>query len=380
MKLKATLFAATATLALAPAAHAYQGLYGAIGAGLSYIGPDRDVEALTGPVIFDTNADFDNGIGVYTALGIARDSGWRTELEYNYRSNDVRHWTGDGLGYAGFSGGTLSGDITSHAVMANLIKDLGNGDNGITPYIGAGIGYSWLDLNLVGTNPTAVGGFGNLIVNDTAGALAYQGIAGLAIGLAEGLALDLSYRYFALAGKPDFAGTLNGAAMTFDHAYNNHSLYAGLRWNFGGSAPAVQYKDCWDGSSVPVSAECPPQLVEDASATPDDFGIIVYFDYDKANLTPEAAALVKEAADRALADDIETVRVEGNTDRSGSSAYNQQLSTRRANVVRDALVANGVPADRIETSAFGEDNNAKPTPDGVREPLNRRTEVTISFE
>jgi outer membrane protein OmpA-like peptidoglycan-associated protein len=129
-----------------------------------------------------------------------------------------------------------------------------------------------------------------------------------------------------------------------------------------------------------VSAECPPQLVEQQGALPDPIGVIVYFDYDKSNLTPEASQLVREAAQRALANDIQTVKVEGNADRSGSSAYNQALSQRRANVVRDALIANGVPADRIQTSAFGEDNPAKPTPDGVREPLNRRTEVTISFE
>ncbi|MEO0880909.1 MAG: OmpA family protein, partial [Pseudomonadota bacterium] len=107
---------------------------------------------------------------------------------------------------------------------------------------------------------------------------------------------------------------------------------------------------------------------------------IVYFDYDKSSLTPEAANLVREASARALSNEIETVVVAGNTDTSGSSAYNQALSERRARVVRDALIANGVPADRIETRAFGESNLAKPTPDGTREPLNRRTEVTISFE
>ena len=72
--------------------------------------------------------------------------------------------------------------------------------------------------------------------------------------------------------------------------------------------------------------------------------------------------------------------IRDSTDTSGSSAYNQALSQRRAAVVREALIANGVPADSIETRAFGESNLAKSTPDGTREPLNRRSEVTISFE
>ena len=44
---------------------------------------------------------------------------------------------------------------------------------------------------------------------------------------------------------------------------------------------------------------------------------------------------------------------------------------------RDALVARGVSADMISTEAFGETEPARPTEDGVREPLNRRSEVRI---
>ena len=60
--------------------------------------------------------------------------------------------------------------------------------------------------------------------------------------------------------------------------------------------------------------------------------------------------------------------------------YNQRLSQRRANVVRDALVANGIDSSVISIEALGESNPAKPTADGIREPLNRRTEVEFEFE
>ncbi len=381
MKLKAALFAAAATSLVASAAHA-EGLYGAIGAGITQMVVDRDLESQApAGVFFDSDADYDNGIGIYTALGYKYASNWRTELEFSYRSNDIRHLTGDGLGFSGWPEGTISGDVSSYNFLANLIYDFDMGSSFVTPYVGVGAGISRLKADYSGTNPVAAFGLTTIAIDDGDLNFAYQGIAGLAFHLAENLMLDVSYRYFATE-EADFTGTLAGGPAGFRSEYATHNLFAGLRWSFG-AAPApvqVQYKDCWDGSSVPVSAECPPQLVEQQAATSEPIDVIVYFDYDKSNLTPEAAELIREAASRALANDIETVKVEGNADRSGSSAYNEALSQRRANVVRDALVANGVPADRIETSAFGEDNPAKPTADGVREPLNRRTEVRISFE
>ncbi|MFQ5563783.1 MAG: OmpA family protein [Parvularculaceae bacterium] len=386
MKLKAVLLATAATLGVSSAANAYEGLYGAVGAGLNYMQPDRDVEAISGPLIFDSEADYDNGIGIYAALGYAYGNNWRTELEFSFRDNDVRHFAGDGLGFSGWPGGTLGGNMQSFAIMANVIYDIGEfgagGSRTVTPYIGGGVGGAEFEADISGNNPVAANGFSSIAIDDSQTRLAYQGIAGLAFHLAEGLAFDISYRYFG-AITPEFDAVVAGAPSKIEIDYNAHSVFAGLRWNFGTSEPApapVQYKDCWDGSSVPVTSDCPPQLVEQAAATPDPIEFTVYFDYDKSNLTPEAANLVREASARALANDIDTVVVEGNADRSGSSAYNQALSMRRANVVRDALIANGVPAEMIRTEAYGEDNPAKPTPDGVREPLNRRTEVTVRFE
>ena len=378
MKLKTALFAAAATLAFAPAAHAYQGVYGAIGAGLSYVGPDRDFEG-TGALAFDSEADYDNGIGVYAALGHASANGWRKELEFSFRQNDLRHLPGDGLGFTGWGENTVDGDIQSLAFMANLIKDFKT-DSGVTPYLGVGVGLARLEADYIGSDPNFSGGFGALSVNDDEIGLAYQGIAGLAFELAEGLILDLSYRYFATS-EMEFDGTLAGLPEEFEQDYNSHSLFAGLRWNFGAAPVAApQYKDCWDGSSVPVAAECPPQLTETQGANLDPINVIVYFDYDKANLTPEASNLIKEASARALANDVDAVVVSGHADRSGGSAYNQALSDRRGAVVRDALIANGIPADKIRMESYGEDRPAKPTEDGIREPLNRRTEVVISFE
>jgi len=384
MKLRTTLMAAAASMAIAPAANAYEGLYGAIGAGLNYLTDENDISndsgGGAGPFTFDSDTDYSNGIGVYSALGYAWGNGFRTELEFSYRSNDIDQIDSSGPGFSGIPQGSILGDTTTIALMTNVLYDFAGVSSGFTPYIGGGIGFADVDHDISGsvtpgapTSPLSIAYGGRNRV------LAYQGIAGVAIGLAEGLALDLSYRYFGTQ-KKELPATINGLPAALNVGYQTHSLFAGLRWNFGAPAAAVQYKDCWDGSSVPLVSECPPQLTETAAIDVDPINFTVYFDYDKANLTSQASTLIQEAASRALANDIENVVVAGNTDTSGGSAYNQALSERRARVVRDALVANGVSADRIRLEAFGESNLAKSTPDGTREPLNRRSDVSISFE
>lgn len=385
MRLKVSLLATAATLLAAPAANAYEGLYGAIGAGMSYYGYENDLfnnsNGGAGPFAFRSDTEYDTGLGIYAALGYAWGNGFRTEVEYSYRAADIAA-IDPSTGFSGFAPGSISGETTVQSAMANILYDF-SVSSFMRPYLGGGFGYAGVDHDIIGSqSPGAPTTPVTITYGPDYGAAAYQGIAGVAFQLAENLALDVSYRFHNTFEK-SFAGTLNGAPATFTTTNASHNIFAGLRWNFGASAPApapVRYQDCWDGSSVPVTAECPPQIVEDQFAVAEPINFTVYFDYDKSNLTPEASNLVREAASRALQNDIDTVVVAGNTDTSGSSAYNQMLSERRAAVVRDALIANGVSADRIRTEAYGETNLAKPTPDGTREPLNRRSEVTISFE
>lgn len=385
MKLKTTLLAAASVMVIAPAAHAYEGLYGAIGAGLSYVMDNQDINnenSGPAPFLFDSSVDYDPGIGVYAAIGYDYAGPFRSELELSYRSNDIVDLDADGAGFSGIPEGSISGDTKAMAILMNLLYDF-ESDSAFTPYIGAGVGVVNLDHDISGsftpgqpTDPLSIA------YGKNKWELAYQGIAGVAVDLADGLKLDLSYRYFGTR-KEDVRGTLSGSPAAFETGFASHSLFAGLRWAFGPAtaAPAaVQYKDCWDGSSVPVSASCPPKPTENTAADLDPIQFTVYFDYDKSNLTPQASTLIREAAARALENEVQTVVVAGNTDTSGSSAYNQALSERRARAVRDGLIANGVPANRISLEAYGETNLAKPTADGVREPLNRRADVVISFK
>ena len=105
----------------------------------------------------------------------------------------------------------------------------------------------------------------------------------------------------------------------------------------------------------------------------------MYFPFDKYVLTPEAQTVVQEAANYATSGNATTLVVTGHTDTSGSDAYNMRLSERRAKAVADALVGSGVAQSVLQVDWKGEKDLAVATPDGVKEPLNRRATININF-
>jgi OOP family OmpA-OmpF porin len=106
---------------------------------------------------------------------------------------------------------------------------------------------------------------------------------------------------------------------------------------------------------------------------------VVYFPFDQYVLTPEAQAVVQQAADYAKSGGATKVTVTGHTDTSGSDKYNAKLSERRAKAVADGLVSLGLNATSLSVDWKGESAPAVATGDGVKEPLNRRSTVSINF-
>jgi outer membrane protein OmpA-like peptidoglycan-associated protein len=102
---------------------------------------------------------------------------------------------------------------------------------------------------------------------------------------------------------------------------------------------------------------------------------VVYFEFDKSDLTPEGAKVVLDAANAYKQTGSARVAITGYTDLAGTQKYNLGLSKRRADTVRGALVRDGVPDSAIAEAWRGKENPAVPTPDGVREPRNRRVEI-----
>ena len=122
----------------------------------------------------------------------------------------------------------------------------------------------------------------------------------------------------------------------------------------------------------PVPAERAPAPRAEASKS-----FIVYFPFDDAALTAEARRVASDAARYAADRSADRVTIVGYTDASGSETYNQDLSERRSRAVREALVADGVPEADIDMAWRGKHDLAVRTPDGVREPANRRVTIVV---
>jgi outer membrane protein OmpA-like peptidoglycan-associated protein len=104
---------------------------------------------------------------------------------------------------------------------------------------------------------------------------------------------------------------------------------------------------------------------------------ILYFFLDSIELKPDSRASMKEIIteiEKRTSTDIEVI---GHTDRSGDDEFNMALSRRRAEKVRDLLVAGGIAPDAIRVAFHGEGNPLIQTADSVHEPLNRRVEVIV---
>lgn len=126
------------------------------------------------------------------------------------------------------------------------------------------------------------------------------------------------------------------------------------------------------GAAMPAPPP-PPPLETACNMGP----YIVFFEWDRADIAPEAATILDSAANTNKNCGNAPLMVSGYTDLSGSDRYNQGLSERRAEAVRGYLTANGIDDSLITTQGFGESNPRVPTADGVREPQNRRVEITV---
>jgi OmpA-OmpF porin, OOP family len=127
---------------------------------------------------------------------------------------------------------------------------------------------------------------------------------------------------------------------------------------------------CAQPAPPPPQAAAPPP-----PPPPPEHNFTVFFDWDRANITPEGQQIVEAAAATYKSEPPVPVQVIGHTDTSGSAAYNQKLSVRRAQNVASALTQAGVPQNAMTVTGVGQNDLKVPTPDGVREPQNRRTEI-----
>jgi outer membrane protein OmpA-like peptidoglycan-associated protein len=103
----------------------------------------------------------------------------------------------------------------------------------------------------------------------------------------------------------------------------------------------------------------------------------LYFTEGKDELTNESKPLMESVKKELAQRPAPEITVIGHTDRVGSVASNDALSLKRAEAVRQALVASGIAAVRIEAAGRGEREPLVPTEDEVAEPRNRRVEISV---
>jgi outer membrane protein OmpA-like peptidoglycan-associated protein len=335
---------------------------------------------------FGGTARYDSGFNVGVRAGVQ----WgplRVEEEYSYRHN----------GLSGFSlnlpVSIASGNRNTNSLMTNFIYDFGTLLFGwpLTPHLGFGVG-AVNNVDSATVNPFTVaqpfqvnfpGNVGPLRVpaNTTFGGtflkgnswnFGYQAIAGIRYNINPLLAFDLDYRYlasteptftnkgvFPLPGNAPNAG-FPGATTKYKSGYNTQNLVASLTLKFGAPPPAPP---------PPAPPAPPPPPVHQV--------YLVFFDWDKYNITPEGQRIIQLAAEHYRSGGRVQLQVTGYTDLSGSAGYNQRLSERRANAVAAALERLGVPRSDMVVTGRGMNDPRVPTAPGVREPQNRRVEIVF---
>jgi outer membrane protein OmpA-like peptidoglycan-associated protein len=137
-----------------------------------------------------------------------------------------------------------------------------------------------------------------------------------------------------------------------------------------------------DGSPNPAYVAAPPPPSMPPPSPPSAMNqapgpYVVFFDWNKADITPEAAATLDRASNSYQQVGTATVELAGHADRSGPEVYNMELSLRRAAAVKVYLSGRGVPNEAMIVHGYGETMPRVATPDGVREPQNRRVEITF---
>ncbi|MBY8966877.1 OmpA family protein [Algiphilus sp. NNCM1] len=136
------------------------------------------------------------------------------------------------------------------------------------------------------------------------------------------------------------------------------------------------------GCELPLSQCRPPfpgEDTDDRGCAMGDTVVLrgVTFNFDSARITPDARVILDDVADVLLDEPGLVVEIGGHTDSKGASAYNQQLSSERADAVVDYLLDRGVAPDQLEAEGYGETQPiaSNDTEDG-RE-MNRRVELRI---
>jgi outer membrane protein OmpA-like peptidoglycan-associated protein len=361
--LAATCLAAPLFGAHAASAQQVSGFYIGAGAGVNLLETEQILNfgnLLQIPVAGKPKIKFDVGYAGVGSAGYGFGNGMRVEIEGNFRNNSIR----------GIGGLTAQhGDSEKYGAMVNALYDFDltayYGITAFTPYVGVGAGYAFERIDGL----RATDGVTQFRSNHGSDQFAYQGIAGVAFpltGITPGLSVTAEYRFYGTPHDAQYVTSVTADGVTFKGKLKvaddlNHSIMVGLRYAFDTEVPAP-----------------PPAPAPTAAPAPQPTRTyLVFFDWDRADLTARAKQIIADAATNAGRVTYTRIEVSGHADRSGTPQYNQGLSLRRAQNVASELVHDGVRQNMIDIHAYGDTKPLVPTAAGVREPQNRRVEIVI---
>ncbi len=309
------------------------------------------------------------------AVGFGFGNGFRIQLDGDYLRN-TRHSV-DASQPSSSSPYNFHSQVTGgenkYGLMVNGLYDFSVGLP-VFPYVGAGVGYqiAKFDSDFITPYSAAFSG-AKYSYGGTQGSFAYDLIAGVSypLPMVPGLSLTGEYRFMQLVQSRNYSFNHPSATFLSASAFNAHvkvgqessnSFLIGLRYAF---------------CAAPLMAPAPAPAPTVAPAPAPAKTYLVFFDWNKYDLTARATQIIAEAASDSKTTKVTKITVSGNTDTSGTATYNQGLSVRRAKAVAVKLMADGVPASEISIFAYGETHLLVPTGPGVREPQNRRVEIVL---
>ncbi|HET7587539.1 MAG TPA: OmpA family protein [Gammaproteobacteria bacterium] len=429
-RLRTRIAALVAALALAlPALAAAQsdggetpGNYFGIGIGANVLHDSSVYGQMGAPFFYHDSVKYDTGWAAMLTFGRLYSSGWRTEVEFSFRRNDF-----DSIRNFSVGRYDATGDAVSYGLFFNGLYDFQTG-SAVTPYLGLGIGalrVEYRDAGPFGRSAAHPQGFR---IDDFDAGVGVQAIAGLKFNISDDVAMAVDYRYYAPVHLLGFDPTFDNN----DVYWVGNTLMLTLQFGFGEEAqpapppapvqpappppPAQPIDSDNDGvnDDMDQCANTPYGTAVDDTGCPtdaDNDGVLnaqdecpntrpgvevnfqgcevletrklnsLHFAFDSAELTQEDMRYLDNEENK-INQALEkypqaVVEIAGYTDSVGTEEYNQKLSQRRTDSVRDYLVEHGVDPDRIISHGYGESDPVATNETREGRAQNRRVEVRL---
>lgn len=310
----------------------------------------------------------------FTGFNVSGELGYdfgllRTGFEIGYQRAPLSTVFNDAnIAIVGASGvnSPVNGSSNVLTLMTNLLFDVANNEKW-TGSVGGGIGFAQYEASRFATGALRP------FVNDSDTRFAWQILAGLRRSISESVDLNLGYKWLSIEN----INLVTANATPLQSSFRSHSLLIGFTYNFGGAEPPAPPPPPPPPAPEPAPPPPPPEPAPPPPPPPPPGPFIIFFDWNKATITPEANQILSDAAAAFKSSGQVSIQLAGHADKSGTDAYNDKLSERRAEAARKRLSELGVPVDVVSTTHFGEAKPLVDTADGTREPQNRRVEITF---